>query len=453
MTAPLPALSPTGSTPTRSRHRERSAFPGGPTTCRCASAPGRASSPAAATGSSPAFRARIAGSLAAQLRFLAGHLETDLRGNHLVKNLKALLWGGAVFGGPEAEAWRSIGSSLLASELEEQVLADGCHYERSPPYHGQVLADLIEVRALLPAGSLRDRLDEALGRMVRVAHLLAHPDGLPAGFNDGGLGMAPPPAELAGAYTEVTGRSVEPTDGSFALPDGGYWGLAAPGERLVVDCGPLGPRYLPGHGHADILSLEWSTGGRRVLVDQGTYQYAAGPRRRTSRSTLSHNTVSVAGAEQSDIHGAFRCGRRATPELLEWQGDGASLTFAGTHDGYDRLPGRPRHVREVRARAGHLVIRDRVEGGAGQEATGGLLLHPDCELELDGRRARLRSGAVEVEVAASLPLAAEAAEWYPDLYVARPTTRLVYRFRAGDPPVEITLSRKPPSADPVPEVP
>ena len=54
-----------------------------------------------------------------------------------------------------------------------------------------------------------------------------------------------------------------------------------------------GPRYLPGHGHADILSLEWSTGSRRVLVDQGTYQYAAGPRRRTSRSTLSHNTVRI----------------------------------------------------------------------------------------------------------------------------------------------------------------
>ena len=136
----------------------------------------------------PAFRARMAASLAAQLRFLAGHLETDLRGNHLVKNLKALLWGGTVFGGPEAEAWRTLGSNLLASELEEQVLADGCHYERSPPYHGQVLADLIEVRALLPAGSLRDRLDEALGRMVSVARLLAHPDGLPAGFNDGGLG-------------------------------------------------------------------------------------------------------------------------------------------------------------------------------------------------------------------------------------------------------------------------
>src|SRR3954467_586558 len=127
----------------------------------------------------PAFRARIAGSLAAQLRFLAGHLETDLRGNHLIKNLKALLWGGAVFAGPEAEAWRTLGSSLLASELEEQVLADGCHYERAPPYYGQVLADLIEVRALLPAGSLRDRLDEALGRMVSVAQLLAHPDGLP----------------------------------------------------------------------------------------------------------------------------------------------------------------------------------------------------------------------------------------------------------------------------------
>jgi uncharacterized heparinase superfamily protein len=383
----------------------------------------------------------MAASLAAQLRFLAGHLETDLRGNHLVKNLKALLWGGAVFAGPEAEAWRTLGSSLLASELEEQVLPDGCHYERSPPYHGQVLADLIEARTLLPAGSLRDRLDANLGRMARAALLLAHPDGLPAGFNDGGLTMAPPPATLVSALTGLTRHRPEPPAGPFALPEGGYWGLAAPGERLIIDCGPLGPRYLPGHGHADILSLEWSTGGRRVLVDQGTYQYAAGPRRRASRSTLSHNTVSVAGSDQSDIHGAFRCGRRATPELLGWHTDGASLTFAGTHDGFDRLPGRPRHIREVQASAGRLAIRDRVEGGAGQEAIGGLLLHPDCELILDGRQARLRAGPVEVAIASSLPLAAEPAEWYPDLYVARPTTRLAYRFRAGDPAVEISLIR------------
>jgi hypothetical protein len=62
----------------------------------------------------PALRGRMAASLGAQLRFLAAHLETDLRGNHLVKNLKALLWGGAVSpgrrrtaGGPSARGCSS----------------------------------------------------------------------------------------------------------------------------------------------------------------------------------------------------------------------------------------------------------------------------------------------------------------------------------------------------------
>lgn len=390
----------------------------------------------------PALLGRMTASLAAQLRFLASHLETDLRGNHLVKNLKALLWGGAVFAGPEADGWRALGERLLASELAEQILPDGCHYERSPPYHGQVLADLLECRVLLPTGPPRDRLDEALVRMARVALVLAHPDGLPAGLNDGGLTMAPPPAELAAAVARLTGVAAGEPAGPFALPEAGYWGLAGPGERLVLDCGPLGPRYLPGHGHCDLLALEWSTGGRRILVDQGTYQYAAGPRRALSRGTASHNTVQVGGAEQHDVHGAFRCGRRATPRLLAWRADGGdAVVFAGTHDGFDGLPGRPRHVREVEARPGEVRIRDRVEGGAGQACAARLLLHPGCAVEVDGTRARIRTGGVEVEAEASVPPVVEPAEWYPDLYAALPASRLVLAFGAGDPPVEVVLRR------------
>jgi uncharacterized heparinase superfamily protein len=383
----------------------------------------------------------MAASLAAQLRFLAGHLETDLRGNHLIKNLRGLLWGGAVFAGSEAERWRDLGSRLLARELDEQVLADGCHYERSPAYQCQVLEDLIECRAALPEGELRRRLDDALARMVRASLLLAHPDGLVAGFNDGGLGMARPPAELASAFERLTGLTVTAPDGPFALPEAGYWGLKAPGERLVIDCGPFSPAYLPGHAHCDILSLEWSTGGRRILVDQGTYQYAAGPRRRASRSTLHHNTVSVAGAEQSDIYGAFRCGRRARAQLLGWHPEGDSVGLSGTHDGFDRLPGRPRHSREVEAAPGRLVIRDRVEGGTGQEAVSRLLLHPDCTVDLDGQRGVLRCGSVAVTIEADAPLKAEEAEWYPDLYVARYTVRLALRLRSDGLAVGVRLTR------------
>jgi uncharacterized heparinase superfamily protein len=389
----------------------------------------------------PAFVGRMSTSLANQLRFLTRHLETDLRGNHLIKNLKALLWGGAIFSGGEAQAWQDLGSRLLCSELQEQILPDGCHYERSPPYHGQVLADLLECRALLPAGALRQRLDAALGRMVTAAFLLAHPDGLPAGFNDGGLHMAPTPDTLRAVFEQLCGPAPTPRPGAFALPEAGYWGLNLPGERLIIDCGPLGPSYLPGHGHCDMLALEWSTGGARVLVDQGTYQYAAGPRRVASRSTRSHNTLSLKGVEQSDIHGAFRCGRRAKPQLLAWEDKGPALRFVGTHDGYERLPGRPRHRRTVDAAAGELVVTDCLDGAGSRSAESRFLLHPDCEVELADSTGTIRYAGGRIAFAATRTLGVEAAEWYPDLYTAVPTRRLVLPVTEGGEASEIRFVR------------
>jgi uncharacterized heparinase superfamily protein len=385
------------------------------------------------------FLGRAQASLAQQLRFLERHLETDLRGNHLIKNIRALLWAGAFFAGPEAGRWSALGRRLLRRELAEQVLPDGCHYERSPAYQCQVLEDLLACRAALP--NTLPELDAALARMVHALRLLTHPDGRVAQFNDGGLSMALLPGHLLEAWTRLTGHPPAPATGAFALPDGGYFGLKGEDELLVVDCGELGPSYLPGHGHCDLLACEWSTSGRRILVDQGTYQYFADPRRLASRSTLSHNTVSLDGTEQSDIYGAFRCGRRARPELRAFEPHGHGFRFVGSHDGYTRLPGRPRHVRTIEAAPGRLVIRDRIEGGGAHDAKARLLLHPGCTVEVTGREALIRSGSVAVRLRASAPIAAEPAEWYPDIYVAEPTLRLVLPVDPGEGGLELRLER------------
>ena len=273
----------------------------------------------------------------AQLRFLTRHLESDLRGNHLIKNIRALAWGGACFVGPEADRWTELARVLLREELAEQILPDGCHYERSPAYHCQVMSDLLACRAALRQPLME--LDRALDRMAAVLPCYTHPDGQIAPWNDGGLTMAPTPGRLASVHAELGGRPAEAPQGPFALPDGGYFGMRAPDELVIVDCGQLGPPYLPGHGHCDLLSFEWSIGGRRIVVDQGTHQYVAGPRRWTTRCTASHNTLAVMGGEQSDIYGAFRCGRRARPELRSFAADGSGFRLEGTHDGY-HIPGR-----------------------------------------------------------------------------------------------------------------
>lgn len=362
-------------------------------------------------------------SLAAQLRFVERHFESDLRGNHLVRNIKALLWGAAFFTGPESERWRRLGCRLLVAELAEQVLADGAHYERSPIYHCQVMADLLECHAVLPDGPEREALGEALGRMARAAVLLTHPDGDVAQFNDCALRNAYSARECIEVFGRIAAFDGLP-DGPFALPEAGFFGDRRGDDYLIVDCGAVAPDYLIGHGHGDILSFEWSLAGHRIIVDQGTYQNAAGQRRDISRSTASHNTVTIDGQEQCDFYGAHRCGRRARAELLEWRPLPEGFILTGSHDGFVHLPGAPRHVRRFEATPGRLVIEDRLVGAEPRTAQAAYLLHPDCRVEVNGQQAIIGAGPVAVTLTAPAALRLEEAEWFPDLYVARPTRRL-----------------------------
>ena len=291
--------------------------------------------------------ARAEASLARQLRFLVDNLETDLGGNHLIKNIKALIWASAYFSGPEAARWRTIGVELLQAELAQQILDDGMHYERSPSYHCQVFADLLEIRHALGGDPLGGNLDDALHRMAQVTADLTHPDGRVALFNDAGLDMAYAPAECLSVYELLFKRRPAPRQ-VFALERAGYFGLRTDGSYFIVDCGRIAPDDLPAHGHGDILSFEWSVAGQRIIVDQGVFEYISGERRRRSRTAESHNTLCFEGADQADFFGAFRCGRRPNVKILKYEPSEDGFVLEGTHDGFAHLDGAPRHIRSLR---------------------------------------------------------------------------------------------------------
>jgi uncharacterized heparinase superfamily protein len=353
---------------------------------------------------------RVLASLAQQMRFLEDNLETDLGGNHLIKNIKALIWASAFFTGEEAARWRARGLSLLRGALKEQILPDGVHYERSPSYHAQVYADLLECRQALRA----PLLDETLRGMAQAVADLAHPDGFCAQFNDAGLTMAYAPAEcLAPAPAAV-----------FAYAQAGYFGRREGGDYFVADCGRIGPDELPAHAHGDVLSFELSIGGERFVVDPGVYEYIDGPKRRAARAAASHNTLCFEGTDQADFFGAFRCGRRPSVQVRELVCEKDRLVLEGTHDGY-----RPhKHARRFEQTRGRLRIADRLEGPAARVS---FLLHPDVVVSLENGGAALRRGAAEARLSASLAVEAEPAAWWPDMGEERATTRLVIRAPAG----------------------
>jgi uncharacterized heparinase superfamily protein len=366
-------------------------------------------------------------SAASQLHYLERNLETDIGGNHLIKNIKALIWASAYFAGEDAVRWRRTGLGLISRELKKQILADGMHDERSASYHAQVFADLLECRHALGCDPLGGTLDAALHRMAQVTADLAHPDGGPVLFNDAGLTMAYAPAECLDVYERIYSRRPEPRH-VFALEAAGYYGVRAGDVYLVADCGRIAPDDLPAHGHGDVLSFELSVAGHRVIVDQGVFEYNAGERRQRARAASSHNTLCFKGADQADFFGAFRCGRRPDVTVLAYEPSAGGFILEGTHNGFENLPGKPQHFRRFEASTKGLVIHDRICGAGGRPAHIGFLLHPAVEAAAEGRRATLRHGAAVIKVTSGEMMGIEEAVWWPDMGVERKTQRLVLRL-------------------------
>ncbi|MGQ0590667.1 MAG: heparinase II/III family protein [Sphingosinicella sp.] len=377
------------------------------------------------------LRERAERSLVEQLLYLESHLETDIDGNHLIKNIKALLWASAYFQGPTASRWRRKGLVLLARALPRQILPDGMHFELSPAYHCQVFADLVEIRHALAEDPLDGSLDDALIRASRVLAELCHPDGNIAQFSDSGLNMAYAPHECMSAYASIGGIPPAPSP-LFLFPDGGYFGVRQEESYAVVDAGMVAPPGLPAHGHGDIFSFEWSLDGERIIVDQGVYEYVAGERRTASRTTRSHNTLHIEGGDQAEFFGAFRCGRMAKSSVQTREIDGGGLVLVGSHDGYRMLPGAPVHHRRFDLYPRKIRISDRIEGLLTREARIALLLHPRVRARrISAGQWRLSCGKAVAEINGSCDIHAEEAVWWPDMGVEMSTVRLVVTLIPG----------------------
>jgi uncharacterized heparinase superfamily protein len=319
--------------------------------------------------SGPTNSAKIRQSLAVQTRFLFNRLEYHLRANHLLTNAKALIFAGLFFEGREAQDWLSKGLSILDEELDEQILADGGHFERSPLYHSIILEDLLDLvngDAAYPCvidPALTARCRKYAAKMLGWLCVMSHPDGQFALFNDAAFGIAAEPEDLS-AYAERLGVNVPAASPAplVRLADSGYLRAAAGPLTLLVDAGPLGPDYQPGHGHADTLSFELSCHDSRIIVDSGTSTYAADAQRLLERSTGAHNTLEINGRSSSEVWKSFRVARRAkVTECRAQQNADGAISIAAAHDGYRRI-GCGLHTREFVLSDNGLEIKDTMAG-------------------------------------------------------------------------------------------
>ena len=301
-------------------------------------------------------------SLADQTNQLFNNIEYHLLGNHLLENAKALIFAGCYFEGSEPTKWLKKGIEIIEKEIPEQILDDGGHFELSPMYHSimfELVLDLLTLSHKTNAPTLiKDKkplLSNCANRMHQWLISMTHPDGEISFFNDSSTNTALAPNILGEYINNFNKKTIKPhTKGITHLSNSGYLRFENKNAVLLIDIAEIGPSYLPGHGHADALSIEFSLFKQRVFVNLGTSEYGNSPMRHFERSTAAHSTLELNHESSSEIWSGFRVGRRAKVFNVDIKSDINKHELSATHNGYRYLPGRPNHTRHTILSEGEL---------------------------------------------------------------------------------------------------
>jgi len=325
---------------------------------------------------------RVDNFLYIQTQILLDNLEYHLLANHLLENAFALLFSAYYF--KDNEIYHKA-QGLLFTELNEQILENGAHFELSPMYHAIILVRILDCINLIKNNAIfQDDLLSLLSikakKMLQWLENICHPDGEISFFNDTALGIALNPKILI-QYSQQLGiptHSVKYCAENYTKK--GYIRLVKGDAVLILDAAEVGPDYQPGHAHADTLSFEFSLGKQRVIVNSGTSSYEDIPLRWWQRSTAAHSTVEVNGRNSSEVWSSFRVGRRARPFNLTFEETKENVTFSACHDGY-RKQG-VLHCRKWVLSNNSLSIQDKLIGQF-KRAVARYYLHPEIKIISD----------------------------------------------------------------------
>ena len=378
----------------------------------------------------------IISSIAMQANVLSKKLEFHIGGNHLFVNAKALIFAGCFLEGQEGVKHLKVGLDILAKEIPEQFLPDGGHFELSPMYHCIVLLDLLDLIKLTEiTGNNNLGLNlpfwrEYAQRSVSWLLVMIHPDNEISFFNDTAIGIAPSPDKII-SYAAMLGLDLSNRIHSHVttLSYSGYSVLDIARHRVFFDHAAVGPDYLPGHAHADTLSLEWSVGKQRIFVNSGTSLYGTGNERLRQRKTAAHNTVVVDGEDSSEVWSGFRVARRAYSKVLNTTGTDECVSVTASHDGYCRLRSPVVHQRTVSLSGDGLLVSDMLDGSF-RNAVAHFHLHPLVKVTRVSSNEifiHLPSGEL-YQFKSSVPCLKVASTWHPHFGISIPSTKITVPF-------------------------
>lgn len=278
---------------------------------------------------------RYTGSLYAQYRILFDNLEFHLLGNHLLEDGFSLFFAGFFF--RDLKLYQKA-REILYEQLDEQILQDGAHFELSTMYHQIILDRLLDCINVLQNNTRFDDqknflsfLSDKASKMVSWLARMTFANGNIPLMNDASPGIAPSSKQLF-EYAARLGFPTPWVASSEFLPlsSSGYRRHNEARYECILDIGPIGPAYQPGHAHVDTFNFVLNINNKPCIIDAGISTYEPGKTRLKERGTASHNTVTILDKNSSEVWSSFRVARRAKVTILKDE----DTHIIARHDGY-----------------------------------------------------------------------------------------------------------------------
>jgi hypothetical protein len=371
----------------------------------------------------------------ADVAYLAPRLGDSYPNNHLLVDRFAAWFIAVVLDDACVPAQRTALETQWLAELRRQTHDDGGSFEHSSAYHAhatEAAAVYLTIKRALGETPDADA-SEHIGRMLVFQAELGGPGGQGARLGDGtedrlvalddaasplapscreihralfGAALAPaaPGAPVEWAFWLLQGRlapreTAAPARTLVSFPDSGVLLFSEPDGRtrctFRTGAAPDLP-LMPGHAHADLLSVTLVWQDQPILVDAGTYTYRFRDEpveggsvnwRRHFMGPHAHNGLVVGGADPLGVlRGDFRTDRDVSRVTLVASHGAETVAFAEARlEGQQGYPALRRGV--VHLRGVGFVVYNVVPEGVPDRVRAPLQFAPDCEVQLSGTAA------------------------------------------------------------------